>query len=105
MIAITKLGKVVVTMAATWSNRPVCAEPAAKFVESDKGENLSPQHAPDKIAPAIKAGFNPMVLPMAIKAIPNVADTVQADPKAIPTTAHIKVIKGKKTPGERSFNP
>ena len=43
MIAMHSEGKVVVIMARTWSNRPVCAVPAARFVESDSGES-SGQH-------------------------------------------------------------
>ncbi|KID49093.1 hypothetical protein C095_06585 [Fusobacterium necrophorum subsp. funduliforme B35] len=94
-----KLGNVVVTMAATWSKSPVCAEPAARFVESESGENLSPQQAPERIAPAMSAGFKPIVVPIAIKAIPRVAVTVHADPSAIPTTAQRIVTKGRNTAG------
>ena len=66
---------------------------------------MSPQHAPERIAPAISAGLSPIVVPIAINAIPKVADTVQAEPRAIPTTAHITVTKGKNTAGVNSLSP
>ncbi len=39
---IKNTGPVVDIIALTWSKSPVLATPAARFVVSDKGENLSP---------------------------------------------------------------
>ena len=39
---IIKVGAVVEIIAVTWSNNPVWATAAARFVVSDRGENLSP---------------------------------------------------------------
>ena len=101
----TRLGKVVVTMAFTWSNRPVWEAAAARLVESDRGENLSPQHAPDRMAPAVRAGLMPMVSPMAMKAMPRVADTVQAEPREMATMEHRMHTKGRNISGVRNFRP
>ena len=74
-------------------------------VESESGENLSPQQAPERTIPAISAGLNPMVVPMVMNAIPSVADTVHAEPRAIPTIAQSAQARGRKALGEISFSP
>ena len=92
-------------MARTWSNRPVCAVPAARFVESDSGESLSPVHAPERIIPATKAGFRPIVAPIDMNAMPSVAVTVQAEPRAMPTIEQRMHARGRNIPGAMILRP
>src|SRR5699024_6350346 len=63
---------------------------AAKFVVSERGESLSPNIAPDIIAPAAMPSgmFNSTAIP--ISATPAVADDPHAVPVATDTTAAIK---------------
>ncbi|BDQ59635.1 hypothetical protein EfsSVR2331_37600 [Enterococcus faecalis] len=68
-------------------NKSASTIAAAKFVDSDKGDILSPKTEPETIAPTTKAGFNPKVLPIPKKAIPIVDITVKALPTALPTIA------------------
>lgn len=103
--AISKLGNVVVTIAFTWSNNPVCAEAAARFVESDNGENLSPQHPPERMAPATRPGVTPIVVPIVINAMPSVALTVYAEPSESPTAAQRIVTAGRKIAGVKILSP
>ena len=86
-IAIRKVGPVVDVIAITWSNKPVSETAAARFVVSDKGENLSPTYAPEIIIPAVIAGEIPRPCPIAKNAIPTVAVVVQEEPQARPTIA------------------
>lgn len=65
------------------SSDPATAE--AKLVESDNGDILSPKIAPDKIAPATKAGFKPIVIPIPKIAIPTVEIVVKPLPIDNPT--------------------
>ena len=101
----SKLGNVVVTIAFTWSNNPVCAEAAARFVESDNGENLSPQHPPERMAPATRPGVTPIVVPIVINAMPRVALTVYAEPSESPTAAQRIVTAGRKIAGVKILSP
>ena len=68
-------------------NRSASTIAAAKLVDSDRGDILSPKTAPDTIAPTTKAGFSPNVVPMPKKAMPIVDITVKALPTALPTIA------------------
>ena len=56
-----------------------------KLVESDKGDILSPNTAPEMIAPATKAGLAPILEPIPNKAIPTVEIVVKPLPMATPT--------------------
>lgn len=82
---IKKAGIVVHIIFLMWakSSEPATAE--AKLVESDKGDILSPKIAPDKIAPATKAGSKPIVIPIPKIAIPTVEIVVKPLPIDNPT--------------------
>ena len=67
---------------------------AARFVDSDNGDILSPKTAPETIAPATSAGFRPSVVPIPKNAIPIVDITVKALPTALPTIAHTTNTEG-----------
>lgn len=66
------------------------------MVESDKGDILSPKIAPDKIAPATKAGSKPIVMPIPKIAIPTVEIVVQPLPIDNPTNEQTIKAEGTK---------
>ena len=79
-----------------WANKSLPAIAAAKFVESDKGDILSPKTAPEIIAPAVKAGEKPIALPIPNRAIPIVEMVVNPLPMAEPTKEQTIKTEGRK---------
>ena len=79
-----------------WSKRSVSATAEARLVESDRGDILSPKTAPEIIAPAVKAGLMPKVLPIPKRAIPTVDTVVKQDPMARPTKEQTRKTEGTK---------
>ena len=76
MHEIIKAGTVVYSILLICLNRLVSVTPAAKFVESDIGDSLSPITAPEITAPAVIAGGIPRPKPIPINATPNVPPVV-----------------------------
>ena len=91
-----KAGMVVHIKFLIWANKSVPAIADARLVESDRGEVLSPKIAPDKIAPATKAGLIFIVIPIPKRAIPIVEMVVKALPIETPTKAQTKKTDGTK---------
>ena len=84
-----KAGTVVYIIFFICSNKSTPTILAEILVVSDKGDILSPKNAPDTIAPAVIAGFNPKALDIPIRATPKVATVVKLLPIAIPMIAVI----------------
>ena len=80
MSVMTKAGTVVPIMKRIWSNSLTPATAGAKFVVSDNGLILSPNNAPETIAPAASAGEIPSAIPIPNKATPTVPTVVKALP-------------------------
>ena len=80
-----KAGIVVHIIFLIWANNSEPAIAEAKLVESDNGDILSPKIAPERIAPATKAGFGPIVVPIPKIAIPTVEIVVKPLPIERPT--------------------
>ncbi len=69
---------------------------AAKFVESDRGDILSPKKAPEMTAPAVKPRGIPILVPILIIAIPEVPRVPQDVPVATEVNEHtINVVSRK----------
>src|SRR5699024_5693924 len=85
MMAITDAGTVVHNICLICSYNPLPAAIGARFVVSDKGDNLSPKYAPATIAPAVagRLASRPVAIP--ITATP----TVPTDPHDAPLTIDI----------------
>ena len=62
---------------------------AARLAESESGEHVSPKYAPEMIAPAAMAGFNPMFAAIPMKPMPIVPTTVHELPMLIATMAEM----------------
>ena len=103
--AIKKLGIVVFNMCLTWSNNPASAVAAARFVLSERGDNLSPKEAPVTTAPATNGAGIPIPTPIPIAAVPIVPAVVHALPVDTLIIAHIigKIIKN--ILGVNNFKP
>ena len=71
-----------------WANKSLPAIAAAKFVESDKGDILSPK--------TVKAGEKPIALPIPNRAIPIVEMVVYPLPMAEPTKEQTIKTEGRK---------
>ena len=63
-----------------WANNSLSATALDRLVESESGDILSPNTAPETIAPAIKARFWPIDAPIPKKAIPIVEIVVKPEP-------------------------
>jgi hypothetical protein len=88
-----------------WSNNSTPVTAGARFVESLRGDILSPKYAPDTMAPATMAGGMANPFPTPIKATPTVLAVVQELPVESEITAQITQVAGKKTLGLRSSSP
>ena len=86
-------------------NRLVSLTPAARLVESERGESLSPKIAPEMTAPAVIGAGTPRPRLMPIKATPKVAPVVQLLPVARDATAQIRAAVTKNIDGDISCNP
>ncbi len=73
-------GNVVHSMCRIWSNRLERAATGARFVVSEKGDNLSPKYAPVIMAPAAGPFGIPKPSAIPIKAIPMVPTVPQEVP-------------------------
>jgi len=69
--------------------RSTPAAAAARFAESESGDDLSPKYAPEITAPAAMAGSSPMLAAMPMKPTPIVPTTVHELPMLAATTAQI----------------
>ena len=103
--AIKKLGIVVFNMCLTWSNNPASAVAAARFVLSERGDNLSPKEAPVTTAPATNGAGIPIPTPIPIAAVPIVPAVVHALPVDTLIIAHITGRIIKNILGVNNFNP
>ena len=92
----TKAGIVVHIIFLMCLNKSDSPIAAAKFVESDKGDILSPKIAPEMIAPATNAGLTPIVIPIPNNAIPTVEIKVNALPIDSPIIAQTTKTDGTK---------
>ena len=88
-----------------WAKRSVPEMALAKFVDSDKGELLSPKIAPDKTIPATIAGFIPINVPTPINETPTVDKVVKALPIKAPTSEVVTNAVGKKNAGVKILKP
>jgi hypothetical protein len=78
---------------------------AVKFVVSDSGEILSPNHAPETTAPAVYCIGIPMPSPIPSKARPSVPTVPQDVPVATETIAQMMQVTGRNIAGERNVRP
>ena len=78
---------------------------AVKFVVSDSGDILSPNQAPDTMAPAHSANEISKTSAMPISARPSVPTVPHDVPVKTETSAHSKQVAGKNQSGEMSFIP
>ena len=79
-----------------WANKSLPATAEARFVESESGDILSPKTAPEIIAPAVKAGLIPSVVPIPKRAMPTVEMVVKPLPIAAPTKEQTTKTEGTK---------
>ncbi len=56
---------------------------------SDSGDTLSPKYAPEIMAPATQPGWNPITVPMPMKATPMVAIVLHELPVSTEMAAHM----------------
>ena len=98
-------GIVVGSMLRIWLYKLAPTIPAAKLVVSESGDILSPNHAPETIAPALRYPGIPMLSPIPINAKPSVPIVPQEVPVATDIMAQTIVVIGKKVLGSRILSP
>ena len=91
-----KAGIVVHIMFLMWAKRSEPATAEARLVESESGDILSPNTAPEMMAPAVRAGLTPNVDPIPKRANPTVETVVNPLPMAKPTREQTKKTDGTK---------
>ena len=102
---ITKEGTVVIIRYRIWVKRSTPQADAEITVVSLRGETLSPKYAPEIMAPAIHPGWNPMTVPMPMKATPIVAMVLQLLPVNTEITPHTRQHITRKKVGLSICNP
>jgi len=88
-----------------WSNKSASATPAARFVESESGDILSPKIAPETTAPAVIAAGMPNPYPMPMNATPKVAPVVHELPVATDEMAQIRHTENRNMDGDNTLSP
>ena len=100
-----KLGIVVYIIYLIWENKLLEDIAAARFVVSERGDNLSPKYAPEIIDPATNPSEIPSTWPIPIRAIPTVAIVDHELPEASDTIAQIQHDAIKKYSGFKICKP